>query len=75
MDLSEAMLRAVLVTGGWHPRWVPSVADAQEKVDAWGNHYHAEGPRRALGNLSPADFVRLPTAAAVEGKTELAVLT
>ena len=54
-----------------------SVADAQEKIDAWRNHYNAERPHSSLGNLSPDDFVRASTATAtaVEGKTELAVLT
>ena len=57
--------------------WLLSVADAQEKVDAWRNHYNAARPYSALGNLSPEDFVRAATATAtaVKGKIELAVLT
>ncbi len=50
--------------------WFLSVADAQEKVEAWRNHYSAERPHSALGNLSPEDFVRA-TAAAVDSKIEL----
>jgi hypothetical protein len=40
-------------------------------------HYDAVRPHSALGNLAPEDFVRASTATAtaVEGKTELAVLT
>jgi len=53
--------------------WFLSLADAQEKSDAWRNHYNAERPHSALGNLAPDDFVRAATA--VQGKTELAVLT
>jgi len=57
--------------------WFLSVADAQEKVDAWRNHYNAKRPHSALGNLSPEDFVHASaaTATAVKGKTELAILT
>ncbi len=57
--------------------WFLSLADAQEKVDAWRNHYNVERPHSALGNLSPEDFVRASTVtdSAVEGKAELAVLT
>jgi putative transposase len=35
-----------------------SLADAQEKVDAWRNHYNAERPHSALGNLAPEDSAR-----------------
>ena len=57
--------------------WFLSVADAQEKVEAWRNHYNAERPHSALGNLSPEDFVRASTATAraAEGKLELSILT
>jgi len=57
--------------------WFLSVADAQEKVEAWRNHYNAERPHSALGNLSPQDFVRASIAAApsASGKTGLAVFT
>jgi putative transposase len=57
--------------------WFRSVADAQEKVEAWRNHYNAERPHSALGNLSPEDFVRasMAMASTASGKTELAVLT
>ncbi len=57
--------------------WFLSLADSQEKIDAWQNHYNAERPHSALGNLAPEAFARTSTAtaAAVRGKTELAVLT
>jgi putative transposase len=36
--------------------WFLAVADAQEKIEAWRNHYSAERPRSSLGNLAPEDF-------------------
>jgi putative transposase len=36
--------------------WFLSVADAQEKVEAWRNHYNAERPHSSLGNLAPEAF-------------------
>jgi putative transposase len=38
--------------------WFLSVADAQEKVQAWRNHYNAERPHSSLGNLTPEDFAQ-----------------
>ncbi len=45
--------------------------DAQEKADAWLNHYSVERPHSALANLSPDDIVRAAIATAVERKTDL----
>jgi putative transposase len=54
-----------------------TLLEAKVLVARWRRHYNAERPHSALGNVSPNDFVRASTAAAtaVEGKTELAVLT
>ena len=38
--------------------WFLSVADAQEKVEAWREHYNTERPHSALGNVAPEVFVR-----------------
>lgn len=38
--------------------WFLSVADAQEKAEAWRQHYNAERPHSALGNLPPEAFAR-----------------
>ena len=39
--------------------WFLSVADAQEKLDAWRMDYNGHRPHSSLGNLSPEEFVRL----------------
>jgi len=44
--------------------WFLSVADAQEKIEAWRNHYNGERPHSALGNLAPEDFARASAATA-----------
>ena len=44
--------------------WFLSVADAQEKIEAWRNHYNAERPHSSLGNLAPEDFARESAATA-----------
>jgi putative transposase len=56
--------------------WFLSVADAQEKVDAWREHYNAERPHSALGNAAPLDFVRAAMAqpVAIQDQQELAIL-
>lgn len=38
--------------------WFLSVADAQERIDAWREHYNSERPHSSLGNLTPEDFAR-----------------
>ena len=38
--------------------WFLSVEDAREKIAAWRNHYNHDRPHRALGTLSPAEFVK-----------------
>ena len=43
--------------------WLLSVAHAQEKTEAWRNHYNAERPHSSLGNLAPEDFARASAAA------------
>jgi len=43
--------------------WFLSVADAQDRVDAWRRHYNAERPHSALGNAAPLDFVGASMAA------------
>jgi putative transposase len=53
--------------------WFRSLGDAQEKIGSWPNHYNAERPHSALGNLAPEDFVRVSPRR--PSKTELAVLT
>ena len=52
------------------------MADAQDKTDAWRNHYNAVRLHSSNGNLSPADSVpaSAETAMAVDGKAELALL-
>ena len=42
--------------------WFLSVADAQEKVETWREHYNTERPHSALGNLAPEVFVRQASA-------------
>jgi putative transposase len=56
--------------------WFLSVADAQDRVDAWRRHYNAERPHSALGNAAPLDFVGASMAAfaAIRSQQELAVL-
>jgi putative transposase len=44
--------------------WFLSVADAQEKIEAWRKHYNAERPHSSLGNLAPEDFARASAEAA-----------
>jgi putative transposase len=39
--------------------WFLSVADAQEKLDAWRIDYNENRPHSSLGNLTPEEFVRL----------------
>ena len=39
--------------------WFLSLADAEEKVETWRNHYSGERPDSALGNLSQRDFAVL----------------
>lgn len=36
--------------------WFLSLEDAQEKVEAWRQHYNRERPHSALGNLSPREY-------------------
>ncbi len=57
--------------------WFLTLADAQDKIEAWRNHYNAERPHSALGNLSPEEFVRASAevATAVDSTTKLACLT
>ncbi len=57
--------------------WFLSVADAQEKIEAWRNHYNAERPHSSLGNLAPEDFAResAATPTAVVSNQELVCLT
>jgi putative transposase len=38
--------------------WFLSIADAREKVETWRQHYNHDRPHRALGTLSPAEFVK-----------------
>lgn len=42
--------------------WFLSVADAQEQVDAWREHYNTERPHSALGNIAPEAFVQQASA-------------
>lgn len=44
--------------------WFLSVADAQEKIEAWRKHYNAERPHSSLGNLALEDFARESAATA-----------
>jgi len=46
--------------------WFLSVADAQEKIEAWRKHYNAERPHSSLGNLAPEDFARAAAATATD---------
>ena len=39
--------------------WFLSLADAEEKVERWRNHYNGERPHSALGNLSPREVAVL----------------
>jgi putative transposase len=41
---------------GLNEHWFLSVADAQEKVEAWRQHYNAERPHSSLDNLTPEAF-------------------
>jgi putative transposase len=36
--------------------WFLSLEDAQEKVEAWRQHYKRERPHGSLRNLSPVEF-------------------
>ncbi len=38
--------------------WFLSVEDAKEKIETWRVHYNHDRPHRALGTLSPAEFVK-----------------
>lgn len=38
--------------------WFLSLADAQEKLDAWRRNYNGQRPHGALKNLTPEEFVR-----------------
>jgi putative transposase len=42
--------------------WFLSVADAQQRVDAWREHYNTERPHSALGNIAPEAFARQASA-------------
>jgi putative transposase len=37
--------------------WFLSIEDAREKIEAWRQHYNHDRPHRALGALSPAEFM------------------
>jgi len=37
--------------------WFLSIEDAREKIEAWRTHYNHDRPHRALGALSPAEFM------------------
>jgi len=39
--------------------WFLTVADAQEKLDAWRTDYNEKRPHSSLGNLTPDEFARL----------------
>ena len=43
---------------GLNEYWFLSVADAQEKVEVWRQHYNAERPHSSLGNLTPQDYAQ-----------------
>ena len=48
--------------------WFLSIEDAREKIAAWRQHYNHDRPHRALGTLSPAEFVKtleIPEAATI----------
>jgi len=36
--------------------WFLSLADAQEKLDEWRDHYNSERPHSSLGNMTPEEF-------------------
>lgn len=38
--------------------WFLSIEDAREKITAWREHYNHDRPHRALGTLSPSEFVK-----------------
>ena len=38
--------------------WFLSIEDAREKIEAWRQHYNHDRPHRALGTLSPAEFIK-----------------
>jgi len=37
--------------------WFLSIDDAREKIEAWRTHYNHDRPHRALGALSPVEFM------------------
>jgi putative transposase len=39
--------------------WFLTVADAQEKLDAWRTDYNEKRPHSSLGNLTPEEYARL----------------
>lgn len=43
--------------------WFTSLADAQEKIEAWRRDYNRNRPHSSLGNLSPEEFMRRHQAA------------
>jgi putative transposase len=47
--------------------WFLTLADAQEKVEAWRQDYNGNRPHSSLGNLPPAQFADrcIPSAVAV----------
>ena len=48
--------------------WFLSIEDAREKISAWRQHYNHDRPHRALGTLSPVEFVKtleIPKAAVI----------
>ena len=52
---------------GLNEYWFLSVADAQEEVEAWRQHYNAERPHSSLGNLTPEAFAGKPPVLASTG--------
>jgi putative transposase len=50
--------------------WFLSVADAQERLDAWRADYNGERPHGALRNMTPADFARQAAETAENSLTE-----
>jgi putative transposase len=50
--------------------WSLSVADGQEKIEAWRNHYNAERPHSSLGNLAPEEFAPASAAALTPAASE-----
>ncbi len=37
--------------------WFLSIEDAKGKIETWRQHYNHDQPHRALGALSPAEFM------------------